>query len=280
MPKVPPPKQSKAKKRSLLAKPGGPATLAEVNSIQTRSKQDHGCAANTTKKYAKNVERARAWLHHYLQPNGSVDPLQKGIGNDIGVVSADDSIYDDPEFRNALDDILNRYSDKALALFLSYKVFHENQGQQTCDGAYSAFKRLWTNVYVPVVLKALLDVDPSPVRDGDTYCGKWEFNESRKRWEGNLALSAEVQDVREAVKHKCGAEGGDWKHSLAMSKEHMETMFEWSESTCLESVYNAKATSIEEQALRTKHLQFRAFASMGWTVWSRCGPHNAPYTRC
>jgi hypothetical protein len=67
-------------------------------------------------------------------------------------------------------------------------------------------------------------------RDGDTYRGKWAYNETRARWEGNPAESAEVQDVMDAVKHKCGAEGGDRKHSLAMSKEHMDKMFRWSES--------------------------------------------------
>ena len=78
--------------------------------------------------------------------------------------------------------------------------------------------------------------------------------------------------MKEAVKNKCGAEGGDRKHSLAMSKEYMEKMFEWSESVCPGESYKAKPKSVEEQAQRTKHLQFKAFSSTGWTVWSRYGP--------
>ena len=132
----------------MLAKPGGPATLAEVNSIKARSKQEHGRAANTMKKYGENVRRARAWLCEYLQPAGGVDSLREGISDDVGVATPDDSIYEDPEFGNALDDIPNKYSDKALALYLSYKIFHQNRGQQTCDGAYSAFKHLWTHACV------------------------------------------------------------------------------------------------------------------------------------
>ena len=77
-----------------------------------------------------------------------------------------------------------------------------------------------------------------------------------------------------AVKHKSGAEGGDRNHSLAMSKEYMERMLQWSESkVSTESAHRfmkgSELASSNERTLMTKHLEFRAFASTAWTVWSR-----------
>jgi hypothetical protein len=122
---------------------------------------------------------------------------------------------------------------------------------------------------VSLVLAGLGLLPMKCARDGDTYRGKWAYNETQKRWEGNPAESAEVQDVMEAVKHKCGAEGGDRKHSLAMSKDHMEKILRWSETEFPQERVSEPAKTMEEQAQRTKHLQFRAFGSTGWTIWSR-----------
>jgi hypothetical protein len=62
-----------------------------------------------------------------------------------------------------------------------------------------------------------------------------------------------------------------------MSKEYMEKMFAWSEGkvstkTAEHLIKDPTLTSqmsIEERASMTKHLEFRAFTSTGWTVWSR-----------
>lgn len=81
--------------------------------------------------------------------------------------------------------------------------------------------------------------------------------------------SSEVDDTMESIKHKCGAEGGDRNHSLAMSKEHMTKIFAWSEKICPEASVNQKSTSKEEHMLKAKHAAFRAFSSTAWTVWSR-----------
>jgi len=109
--------------------------------------------------------------------------------------------------------------------------------------------------------------------DGDTYRGKWFYHEGHKRWEGNPAESAEVQDIKTAVMHKTGAEGGDRTHSLAMSKEYMDQILAWSESECPKEYYSdpeaLKNMSIDDRKKLTTHLQYRAFASTAWTIWSR-----------
>jgi len=54
-----------------------------------------------------------------------------------------DEIYEDPEFWHAFDPIPNHCSDKALALFISWKCFHQNCGKSMSDGIYLAFKKYW-----------------------------------------------------------------------------------------------------------------------------------------
>ncbi|KAK7015595.1 hypothetical protein R3P38DRAFT_2786544 [Favolaschia claudopus] len=56
-----------------------------------------------------------------------------------------------------------------------------------------------------------------------------------------------------AIKNKCGMDGGDRKHSLAMSEEFMSRMFAWSDETCPASRYEEKSSTVEEQNLKTKH---------------------------
>jgi hypothetical protein len=96
--------------------------------------------------------------------------------------------------------------------------------------------------------------------DGDTYRGKWFYHEGHKHWEGNPAESAEVQDIKTAVMHKTGAEGGDRTHSLAMSKEYMDQILAWSESECLKEYYSdpeaLKNMSIDDRKKLTTHLQY------------------------
>jgi hypothetical protein len=108
-----------------------------------------------------------------------------------------------------------------------------------------------------------------PYRDGDTYRGRWFYHETHGRWERNPAQSAEVQDIMTAIKHKCGAEGGDRTHSLAMSKDHMDKIFAWSDTQCPKGQYASPAMDLETRALMTKHLEFKAFSSTAWTIWSR-----------
>ncbi|KAJ7025321.1 hypothetical protein C8F04DRAFT_967990 [Mycena alexandri] len=156
--------------------------------------------------------------------------------------------FDSPEYKKAFDAIPNQHSDEMLALYLTYKIFGQELGISTADSIYSAYKNRWK------------------MSDGDKYRGKWHFNTTSAAWEGNPADSAKVQDVRDAIKNKCGKDGGDRKHSLAMSEEFMTKIFEWSDKVCPPSSYDKKSTTLEEQALKTKHLGFKCFSSTSWTI--------------
>lgn len=80
-----------------------------------------------------------------------------------------------------------------------------------------------------------------------------------------------MQTTLTSVKNKNGAEGGDRNHSLAMSKEHMEKIMAWSERMYPAESYNEKITDLNVRTQMMRHLEFRAFASTAWTIWSRCG---------
>jgi hypothetical protein len=59
-----------------------------------------------------------------------------------------------------------------------------------------------------------------------------------------------------------------------MSKEYMERMLMWSEEkvstrTVEQMMKDPDRASVAERSTVTKHLEFRAFASTAWTVWSR-----------
>ncbi|KAG1848956.1 hypothetical protein DFJ58DRAFT_729716 [Suillus subalutaceus] len=84
-------------------------------------------------------------------------------------IHADNDVYEDPAFKDAFETIPNRCSDTALALYMSLKGFHENLSKTTVKSIRSAFKKMWE------------------LLDGDTYRGKWHFNEAKQHWEGNPA---------------------------------------------------------------------------------------------
>ncbi|KIO04655.1 hypothetical protein M404DRAFT_142566 [Pisolithus tinctorius Marx 270] len=129
----------------------------------------------------------------------------------------DSEIYSDPNFKNAFEHVLNRCSDKALALYLSWRGFQENSSQSTIDSVQAGFKMLW---------------DKACVVDGVTFHGKWHHNDAHHQWEGNLVLSAEVDDIVASIRHKVSSKGAEWKHSGAMKKEYMDKILAWSESFC------------------------------------------------
>ncbi|KAJ7082682.1 hypothetical protein B0H15DRAFT_785582 [Mycena belliarum] len=273
-------------KRGLLAQ-SGQATLANIVAIQQNGLKAHGKAATTTKKYGEVVAAGRRWLGEYVggkdpagekQKKAKVPPaaprapdsdsesdegesdVEEGpdmiapeVGDSGDVDDADASCkFDAPEYKKSFDVVPNEHSPKMLALYLAFKIFGQGKKISTADTIRAAMKRMWK------------------MSDGDTYRGKWHLNAGSARWERNPVDSAQVEDIMESIKNKCGKDGGDRKHSLAMTKECMVKVFAWSDEVCPPSSYDKPSKTVEEQALKTKHLMFKCFASTAWTIWSRC----------
>ncbi|KAG2354498.1 hypothetical protein BDR07DRAFT_1494500 [Suillus spraguei] len=245
-------KKAGRKKRSAVEKMG----LADASNMRTN--------------YAGHVRHGREWLASHFESS----TVSETWGDEIiehslvplvttAKIHADNDVYEDPAFKDAFENILNRCSDKALALYMSLKGFHENLSKMTIESIHSAFKKMWD--------------------DGDTYRGKWHFHEAKQCWEGNPTDSADIYDVLSSIKHKASVEGGDWTHSMAMMKDYMDRVFRWHQAACpldialqmIQKVMNGAQPSdicldLETRTKLIHHLEQITFASNGWTLWTRC----------
>ncbi|KAI5982451.1 hypothetical protein EDC04DRAFT_2592774 [Pisolithus marmoratus] len=213
-------------------------SLHTVHQIKEVGKQTHLRVAKTRETYSRHVRRARSWLQ----------------------------VYSDPGFRNAFERVPNQCSDKALALYLSWRGFQENCSQSTIDGIRAAFKMLWDEA------------------DGATFRRDWHHNDTRHRWEGNPVRSAEVNDVVASIRHKVSSEGAERTHSGAMKKEYMDRILTWSESRCpldfpleyirlammgFQALSLGQSLSKNAKLMATRHLQHLACGAIAFTLWTR-----------
>ncbi|KIK22932.1 hypothetical protein PISMIDRAFT_101590 [Pisolithus microcarpus 441] len=230
-----PSKKPKRRARASTAKEQ--PSLHVVHQIKEAGKQTHLRAAKTRETYSRHVCQARSWLQGHF-------PLE-GAPQILAHTEHESEIYSDPGFKNAFERVPNQCSDKALALYLSWRGFQENCSQSTIDGVRAAFKMLW---------------DES---DGATFRGSWHHNDARHQWEGNPVLSAEVNDVIASIRHKVSSDGAERTHSGAMKKEYMDRILAWSASQCpLDIPLHMKLTI-------TRHLQHLACGATAFTLWTR-----------
>ncbi|KAG1907643.1 uncharacterized protein F5891DRAFT_939549 [Suillus fuscotomentosus] len=247
-------KKPRRRKESAIPK----SALADIQKCKELGIETHLQANKTRSSYAGHVRRGREWLaSHFDAPSCSTDegdcsvlkePLVQPVALSVPSFvrdNPDSDVYADPAFKDVFGCTPNRCSDKALALFMSLKGFHENLSKNTVESIRAAFKKLWEQA------------------DGGTFRGKWSFNEVRQRWEGNPADSAEVYDVMASVKHKASAEGGDRTHSMAMTKDFMDRMLQWHEAACPLEI------ALQAVQLLSRHLEQVTFDAGAWTLWSR-----------
>ncbi|KAK7034128.1 hypothetical protein R3P38DRAFT_3496395 [Favolaschia claudopus] len=215
--------------------------------------ETNGKAFNTTKKYDEAVAAGRRWLEEYVggkaegkgkgkkgknKEKDDDDSGSEGSDNESDLEEDVDHIapdaaefqsepdgessfkFDDPAYKRDFDAIPNVHSPEMVSLYLVYKIYGQGRKIGTADTIHAAFKLMWK------------------MRDGDKYRGKWHFNSTTAAWEDTMA----------AIKNKCGKDGGDRKHSLAMSEEFMSRMFAWSDEKC--------PACFELIKLQRKHLTF------------------------
>ena len=94
-----PPNPTKARKKSLVAKPGA-ATLEEIHTLQKQGKGDHGRAAATSKKYAEYIERRCKWLASHVTETPAAPLHNSDPEADEAMGDTEDGTYDDPEFKD------------------------------------------------------------------------------------------------------------------------------------------------------------------------------------
>jgi hypothetical protein len=146
---ISPADKASPKKRRKGAEPAGSTTLPVIGKIKERAKQQHKHAKKTRQNYDAYVGRGQTWLKaHFSTVDTKAEARDVETGGDSESFAVSSDAYEDVKFRDALERMPNEHSDKALALLISFKCFHENCGQSTCDGIYSAFKKLWEEASV------------------------------------------------------------------------------------------------------------------------------------
>ncbi|KAI6095655.1 hypothetical protein EDD16DRAFT_1719009 [Pisolithus croceorrhizus] len=251
---------SPKKPRKRMRVPAGKEQLSlqAIHQIKEVGKQTHLRATKTRETYSRHIRQARSWLQSHFPAEGT--PRIPAHAED------ESDIYADPGFKDAFGQVPNQCSDKALALYLSWRGFQEDCSQSTIDGIRAAFKMLWDEA------------------DGAIFRGEWHHNDARHRWEGNPVLSAEVSDIVASIRHKVSSQGAERTHSGAMKKEYMDRILTWSESQCslhISFQYIRHAMTgrqvlppgeflgKDEKLRITQHLQHLACGATAFTLWTR-----------
>ncbi|EPQ55680.1 hypothetical protein GLOTRDRAFT_128893 [Gloeophyllum trabeum ATCC 11539] len=254
---------AKAKAAGKKAKsnlPSTPATLAKLQVLGKEKTDEYLHARNTTIKYQQQANNAQKWLASFFAEEKAAEReglvaglVQPGKGESLAGLEKTESasLFRDPEFQRALDGPPGQYTPTAISMYLVYKCFEQDLKNSTAVQIHAALIREYDQM------------------DADTYRGRWRYDESRRMWVGNPVRSAKVEDVMLSIKHKDGIDGGDRKHSLAMSKKCIEQLYAWSSALCPPQTWShlpEDLVVVERQAI---HLRFRARASLGFTLWTR-----------
>ena len=128
-------------------------SLAALQQLQESGKKANLNSRQTRRNYAGYVKRGRDWLAGHFSGEDS-SSVPKGVDKQELSPLLDD-VYQDPDFKNAFNERPNRYTHQALALFISYKCFHQNLKAGTGTGIHAAFKKYWEQLSVN--LRLLLD---------------------------------------------------------------------------------------------------------------------------
>lgn len=267
----------KPRTRNTSKKAKGPATsLDSLIKINTAGKSQHLKAARTRDAYVGYMRRAREFLSTLVdtEHNAEAENRSKHTGGLSGKgeeeIDETEEMMRDPEFAKALDGPPSRYTPQVIALFLAYHCFEIGNKKSTAEGIHAAFVHEYNHLYIlHIIIRRWVCTDQCFARDGDLYRGRWIYNDSQGRWQGNPTHSGEVEDTMQSIRHKTGAEDGERKHSRAMSKEYMDMIYTWSKKVCPNTEFETLPEDLATLALVTEHLRYNAFGLTGFTVWTR-----------
>lgn len=134
--------QTKGRKSANMTTTAIPTpSLPALQRLQDSGKKANLNSGGTRRNYEGYMKRGRDWLAGHFSEN-SPSGLPQGVDK-ADLPSLQDDIYEDPEFKNAFNERPNKYSHQALALFISYKCFHQNLKKGTGTSIHAAFKKYW-----------------------------------------------------------------------------------------------------------------------------------------
>ncbi|KAF9060392.1 hypothetical protein BDP27DRAFT_1430155 [Rhodocollybia butyracea] len=203
-------------------------------------------SGNTNTAYDGIIKRMRNWLKYFIKGQNQAQTRGEEVDLDVGFEEPVDSELMDPEFGTCLEGTPVKCTPEALAMFMSWKCFDKEKGKSTAEQIHAGWKHHYK------------------LLDGDKYCGPWKYNMLINKWTGNPCNSSTVTDMLEACKRKGGE--SERHHSKPMSIVLMEKVYSWSIVVCPDDYLVVDAVSL---AFKMRHLRYRAFASVGFTIWTR-----------
>ncbi|KAF8514460.1 hypothetical protein BU17DRAFT_68392 [Hysterangium stoloniferum] len=241
--------------RSMTKNKPKPARLsvAELKTVKDVSMKEHGFAKTTNIKYNQRLREARMWLKELVETEQSptIPPGANELGCHLGSFD-----WTPGELEGAFNNIPTQASPWILGLFIAYKCFTQKTKVTTAWQIHAAFKQVWETV------------DPN-----GRWSGPWRWDHEKGTGCGNPANSRDVERIIDAIKRRDGNEGSR-SHSTAMTKQDMDKIIQWSNQLCPDSMLEelgklSQGEYWKELPFVVKHFMMRAFATSGFTLWTR-----------
>ncbi|KAF8519606.1 hypothetical protein BU17DRAFT_47589 [Hysterangium stoloniferum] len=225
-------------------------TVAELKMAKDVSIKKHGFAKSTNIKYDQRLREARTWLKELVETEQS--PTIPLGADELG----DSFDWTPGELKGAFNSIPTRASPWVLGLFIAYKCFTQKTKVTTAWQIHAAFKQVWETV------------DPN-----GRWSGPWRWDHEKGTGCGNPANCQEVERTIDAIKRRDGNEGSR-SHSVAMAKQDMDRMVQWSNKLCPDSRLEelgklSQGEYWKQLPFAVKHFMMCAFATSGFTLWTR-----------
>ena len=124
------------RKRAVKAVPPSNLSLLALQQLQELGKKANLNSGQTRCNYSGYIKRGRQWLAGHFSGDSNMG-APKGFKEDE-LPSLRNDMYQDPDFQNAFNDKPNQYMHHALALFISFKCFHQNMKAGTRTSIHAA----------------------------------------------------------------------------------------------------------------------------------------------
>ncbi|KAL4075031.1 hypothetical protein V8B97DRAFT_2022618 [Scleroderma yunnanense] len=199
-------------------------TLEAIHCIKEVGKQAHLQAEKMWKAYDGHVDQGCKWLQSHTSSGSSIP------------TSIVEDIYNDPGFKDTFEKVPNHCSDKALALYLSWRGFHENWSWSTVEGN-------------PTTSAEVDDVMAS-IKHKVTAEGSDCMHSS--------AMKKEYMDKILTLSMTACPELKSVLHFISLVLTRMASASSW------------HGISNDMKKCVTWYLGLLAFASTAWIIWTRC----------
>lgn len=251
---------TKTKKGTNTSAPGPQGSISLASTLQKSALSegtlnDYKGAVNRGRKWIKNVDLESLSPYQTDMQDGPYQPIQ------------------DPDFRKAFD-VAIKCSPFALAIYLNDLVMSQGLTNSTAGVVKAAFKWHFGQMYVEIPDRKHCPLTNviNPLRgDGETHFdGNWRLREgSMTDFIGNPVNSHVMNSLAKILRVETVKRGDVRNHSGAIKITDVQTMIQW--SMVLWPLEKAlSASTLEERALATRHVFYRAYLSTSFVLWTRC----------